>query len=127
MGSVWLRSPLCLREARVNGGTRMVFEQQVAAALRKLPARTTLLMQLSDHPGAAQRAGIPLRRIIREGNFPEWEATLAGPAHSADYVVAFPGDEVWLALRRSQQGLKLVTTINPGSRNSAVIYRSLVK
>jgi hypothetical protein len=105
----------------------MVFEQQVAAALRKLPAQATLLMQLSDHPGAAQQAGIVLRRVVHESNSPSWQEALANPAHCADYVIMFPGDEVSYALRRGQQGLKPLTTINPGGRSSAVIYRSLVR
>jgi hypothetical protein len=123
---VWQRTPLCLREARVNGGTRMVFEQQIAAVLRRLPGRSTLLMDVSDHPGAVQKAEIPFRRVLRESNTPCWEAGLADPAHSADYVIAFPGDQVWYALRRSQQGLKPVATVNSG-RQTAVIYRSLVR
>jgi hypothetical protein len=124
--SIWQRTPLCLREARVNGRTRMVFEQQVATVLPKLPAGSTLLMDLSDHPGAVQKAGIPFRRVLRESNPPFWEAALADPARSADYVIAFPGDQVWYALRRSQQGLKLVATVNSG-RQSAVVYRSLLR
>lgn len=122
--SVWQRTPLCLREARVNGGTRMVFEQQLAAALQKLPARSTLMMDLSAHSGAAQRAGIPFRRILRESNPPYWEEALAQPAQSADYVVAITGDQVWLAVRRSTQRLKPIATVGTGGGHSAVIYRS---
>ncbi|HLK54160.1 MAG TPA: glycosyltransferase family 39 protein, partial [Candidatus Angelobacter sp.] len=35
--SVWQRTPICLREARVNGGDRLALEQQIAAMLRALP------------------------------------------------------------------------------------------
>jgi hypothetical protein len=83
-------------------------------------------MDLSDHPGAVQKAGIPFRRVLRESNSPYWEAALADPAHAVDYLIAFPGDEAWYALRRSQQGLKLVATVNSGWQ-SAFVYRSLLR
>jgi hypothetical protein len=123
--SVWQRSPICLREARVNGGTRMVFEQQLAATLKRLPAGATLMMDCSAYSGALQQAGIPFRRVLRESNPPYWEEALAQPAKSADYVVAITGDEVWFAMRRSAEGLKPVAIVGTPGRRSAVIYRRM--
>ena len=122
--SVWQRAPICLREAQVNGGARMAFEQQLGAQLKKLPASATLMMDCSAHAGAVQRAGIHFRHILRESNPPYWEEALAQPAQSADYVVAITGDEVWLAVRRSARGLAPIATVSTPGQPGVVIYRS---
>src|SRR6202043_3085099 len=97
--TVWRTLPVSLQEARVNMRTRNQLDTQVAILLRKLPSNATLLMYLGDHVGAVQQAGIPLKRVINEGNHrtwrqpadPEglWEHALADPAKYADYVLAF--------------------------------------
>ncbi len=107
-GSIWRTVPVSLKEAQVNMGTRNQLETQLAIWLRKLPPNCTLLMYLGDHVGAVQQAGIPLKRVINEGNHrtwrqpadPDglWEQALADPARYADYVVAFEGDPVWQAV-----------------------------
>jgi hypothetical protein len=61
-------------------------------------------MYLGDHVGAVQQAGIPLRRVINEGNHrtwrqpsdPEglWEQALSSPGQLVDFVVATEGDPV---------------------------------
>ena len=61
-------------------------------------------MYLGNHVGALQQAGIPLRRVINEGNHRTWkqpvdqdglwERALANPAKYADFVIAFEGDAV---------------------------------
>ncbi|HEV2690099.1 MAG TPA: hypothetical protein VGV35_16180, partial [Bryobacteraceae bacterium] len=67
------RDPVCFREAWINSRTRIAVEREVAAYLKGLPPDSTMLMYLGDHVGALQRAGIPLRRVIHEGNHPTWE------------------------------------------------------
>ena len=77
--------------------------------LKGLPPDSTMLMYLGDHVGALQQAGIPLRRVINEGNHrtwkqpvdPDglWERALANPAQYADFVIAFDGDPVSTACR----------------------------
>ena len=64
-------------------------------------------MFLGEHVGALEQAGIPLQRVINEGNHrmwkrptdPDglWERALANPAGYADYAMGFEGDEVWKA------------------------------
>ena len=66
--SIWRAGPVCLIEAQVNMRTRNQLEAQLAVWLQKLPSDSTLLMYVGDHVGAVQRAGIPLRRVINEGN-----------------------------------------------------------
>src|SRR6202042_2653379 len=71
--SLLIRStPLVLREAIENSRTRIPFEQAYARALEQLPSRGEILVWTSDHIGAFQRAGIPLRRTINETDYYEW-------------------------------------------------------
>jgi Dolichyl-phosphate-mannose-protein mannosyltransferase len=118
------RTPICLREAEVNGKARMAFDQQLAAELKKLPNSSTVMMDCSAHPGAVQVAGIPFRRVLRESNPVYWEIGLTQPARSADYVVAIAGDDVSRAVRLFPQGLEPVATVGTPGHAQAVIYRS---
>jgi len=134
--SVWRAGPSCLQEAEINMRSRNQLEVQLATWLEKLPLDSTLLMYLGDHVGALQRAGIPLRRVINEGNHrvwkqpedPEglWERALSHPDQYADYVVAFEGDRVWQAVRGRQQEnhLKSLVEIHVTGQASAILYRA---
>lgn len=122
--SVWHRTPICLREAQANGRDRMALEQELAARLKALPASATLMMNCGAHPGAMQMAGIPFRRMLRESNPPYWEEALTQPARSADYIIAFPGDDVDRAVHRFPKGLEPIATIGTPLRPKAVIYRA---
>jgi hypothetical protein len=111
--SVWRAGPVSLVEAQVNMHSRnqleTVLASQLAVQLRQFPPDSTLLMYLGDHVGALQQAGIPLHRVINEGNHRTWkqpvdadglwERALADPAKYADCVVAFEGDPVWQAVQ----------------------------
>jgi hypothetical protein len=123
--SVWYKTPICLREAQANGKERMALELELAAALKAIPPSATLMMDCGAHPGAIQMAGIPFRRVLRESNPPYWEIALTRPAQSADFIVAFPGDDVARAVWLFPQGLEPVATIGTPSRPKAVIYRSI--
>jgi len=105
--TVWYAGPVSLAEAQINMRTRNQLERQLAEWLKRLPPDSTILMYLGDHVGALEQAGIPLRRVINEGNHrvwkqpsdPDglWEHALANPAEYANYVLAFEGDPVWQA------------------------------
>ncbi|MGH9492875.1 MAG: hypothetical protein ACRD2K_05190, partial [Terriglobales bacterium] len=123
--------PVCLREARVNAVTRVQFETKLAAELSKLPPGSILLMYCGNHPGALQEAGIPLRRVIHEGNrtlaegeYSEWERVLETPGGHADYVVAIAGDPVGMAAARNRGQLQEVATIESPGQPRAVIYKT---
>jgi hypothetical protein len=128
--SVWRAQPICYREAWVNSRTRITLETELATNLRLLPHNATLLIYLGDHVGALQRAGIPLRQTINEGNHrpwekpsdPEglWERALADPHHYADYVIAFDGDPVATAV--SKRGLTSMVVIHTEGQPPATIY-----
>ena len=131
---VWRAQPICYREAWVNSRTRITLETELATNLRLLPHHATLLMYLGDHVGALQRAGIPLRQTINEGNHrpwfvpsdPEglWERALDDPHQYADYVIAFDGDPVAAALQKDAQkrGLTSMVVIHTAGQPPATIY-----
>lgn len=128
---VWQADPICLHEAEVNMKTRNQLEIQLSQWLDKLPPGAPLLMYLGDHVGALERAGIPLKQTINEGNHrvwkqptdPEglWERALADPPKYADYVLAFEGDPVWQAVQNLD--LRELVEIHVTGQARAVLYR----
>jgi len=86
--------PLVLKEALTNATTRVPFERDVALVLEEIPPGAPILMQESDHIGALQIAGIPLRQTINETDLDSWDAALGDPAGHAAYVITFDGDAV---------------------------------
>jgi hypothetical protein len=128
---IWLAEPICLQEAEINMKTRNQLEIQLSQWLAKLPPDASLLMYLGDHVGAVQRAGIPLKQTINEGNHrvwrqptdPEglWERALADPPKYADYVLAFDGDPVWQAVQNLH--LRELVEIHVTGQARAILYR----
>jgi len=130
--SVWRWEPICYREAAINMRGRVALERQLANWLRDLPPNATLLMYLGEHPGAVQQAGIPLKRVINEGNHrvwkqpvdPDglWERALVDPSKFADYVVAFEGDTVWQVVQARH--LPELVEISVTGQRRAILYRA---
>jgi len=128
---VWRAGPVCLEEAETNMRTRNQLEIQLSNWLQKLPPDATLLMYVGDHVGAVQRAGIPLRHTINEGNHRVWkqptdpnglwERALANPKQYADYILAFEGDPVWQAVH--DLGLRELVEVHVTGQARAVLYR----
>ena len=89
-------------------------------------------MYLGDHVGALQRAGIPLRRVINEGNHrtwrqpsdPQglWEQALSNPAKHAALVVATEGDPVSTSVQT--KGLIQIAQIHVPGQATTTIYRT---
>jgi len=110
----------------------VAFETELAKQLERLPSRSTILMYIGDHVGALQRAGIPLRRVIHEGNHGDWkhalartgmwEDALAQPGRLADYAVAFDDDPVARSARA--HGLPSVVVVETLGQPRAVIYQT---
>ncbi len=129
--SVWYAGPVSLQEAQINMRSRNQLELQLASWLKKLPPDATLLMYLGDHVGAVQRAGIPLKHVINEGNHRTWkqpvdseglwERALADPAQFADYAVASEGDVVWQAARTRR--LPALIVIHTSGQAPVIMYR----
>ncbi len=119
-------TPLVLQEAIANSRSRIPFEQALARTLLPLSARTPgpILMYTSEHIGALQRARIPLKRTINEGDYYQWPGALRDPAAAASLVVAIDGDAVAKAVREHPQGLDLKTVICSTDQQCARIYSS---
>jgi hypothetical protein len=130
--SIWQSTPICLREAQVNMRTRSQLEAQLSVWLQKMSSNSTLLMYLGDHVGALERAGMPLKRTINEGNHRVWkqpadtdglwERALANPPQYADYVLAFEGDPVWEAVHNLH--LHELVEIHVTGQARAVLYQA---
>jgi len=118
------RTPLVLKEAMNNSTTRVGFESALARQLLTFPPGSTILMYNSDHVGALQDAGIPLRQTINEGDYDSFHAALAGPAEHAAYVVAIAGDPVSAAVAAHPEGLTELTILCTTGQPCARIYRS---
>src|SRR4029077_30670 len=130
--SVWQAGPVSFREAWINSRSRIALESELARNLNQLPPHSSILMYLGDHVGALQWAGIPLRRVIHEGNHRTWkqpvdldglwERALANPAKYADFVVAFEGDAVSTGVQK--QELVPLAVIRASGGPKATIYRT---
>jgi hypothetical protein len=87
-------------------------------------------MYLGAHVGTLQQAGIPLRRVINEGNHRTWkqpfdseglwERALANPGQNADFVVAFAGDPVDQEVQR--QNLSSIAVIHASGEPDCTVY-----
>jgi len=129
--AIWRADPICYREAEVNMKGLVALDRQLGEWIKSLPPNATLLMYLGGHVGALERAGIPLRRTINEGNHrvwkqpvdPEglWERALADPAAYADYVIGFQGDPVWTAAR--DRHLTALVEMHATGQPAAVIFQ----
>ena len=130
-GAIWRADPVCYREAAINMHGRAALDGQLAGWLKSLPTDSTLLMYLGEHVGALERAGIPLQRVINEGNHrawrqpvdPEglWERALKDPANYADYAIGFDGDPVWRAAE--ERHLKALVEIHTTGQPPATIFQ----
>ena len=129
--SIW-RAPICVSEAMINSRGRIAVERELADFLKVLPPDSIVLMYVGNHVGALQMAGLPLRRVINEGNHRTWkqpvdleglwERALASPGQYADFVVAFEGDAVSTAVQK--QDLIPLAVIHLSGEPKATIYRT---
>jgi hypothetical protein len=117
-------TPLVLQEAVANSKTRIPFERILADALVRLPADVPILMYTSEHIGAVQQAGIPLKRTINETDYQLWQAALVEPAKAAPIVIATEGDPLSKAVAAHPEGLTLQEVICSTGQPCARIYRS---
>jgi 4-amino-4-deoxy-L-arabinose transferase-like glycosyltransferase len=116
--------PLVLKEGIVNSTTRIALETAIARELKSFPPGVPILMYNSDHIGALQDAGIPLKQTLNEGDYDSWKAALASPADHAAYVIAIKGDPVSKAVDANSRGLTELTVLCTTGQPCARIYRS---
>ncbi|MFZ0296896.1 MAG: hypothetical protein WAM13_00975 [Candidatus Sulfotelmatobacter sp.] len=132
---IWRADPICYREATTNMRGRVALDRQLAGWIKSLPKDSTLLMYLGEHAGALEQAGIPMQRVINEGNHrvwkrpvdPEglWERALADPAQYADFLVGFNGDPVWTAAENHR--LTALVEIHTTGQPPAAIFQGRVQ
>ncbi len=128
---IWRDQPICYREAFINNRGRIALEDQLAKWFMSFPPDCTFLMYLGEHSGAFEEAGIPLRRVINEGNHRVWkepydaqglwERALADPAAYANYAVGFEGDPVWAAAKAGH--LTALVEIHTSGQPAAAIFQ----
>jgi hypothetical protein len=119
-------TPLVMQEGVANSRYKIPFEQAIGRALYPLYVRSPgpILMYTSEHIGALERAGIPLKRTLNEGDYYQWPGALRDPAAAAPIVVAIDGDAVAKAVSRHPEGLELLTVIHSNDNQTARIYLS---
>src|SRR5208337_2202866 len=128
--SVWKAEPQCLKEARRNWAIRHTLNSAVERVVTRLPRDSRFLMDLGEHVGVMEQAGIPLRQVVNNENHrpwkrpsdPEglWERTLAEPPRYVDYVIAFDGDAVDQAANKTD--LTLLMELHATGQPHARIY-----
>ncbi len=117
-------TPLVLKEGMVNSTTRIAFESALARELRSFPPGAPIMMYTSDHIGAVQQAGIPLRQILSDGDYDSWRRALADPAHQAAYIIAIAGDPTSQAIAAHPNHLTELTVLCTTNQPCARIYHS---
>jgi len=120
-------TPLVLREMIANSRTRIPFEVAYARGLQSLPSDSIILAYTSEHPGAYQRAGVPLKRTINESDYYRWKPALAAPAKAADYVITTDDDPVAKAVAAHPANLTLIDIICSTGQPCARIYHSDIR
>ena len=130
---VWRSEQVSYQEALVNSKTRIALESRIATEFEQLPSNTRFLMYLGDHVGLFQQAGIPLSRVVNEGNHRPWvlpsdpnglwERALAHPADYADYVIAFDSDQVASKVNKGE--LVSLEIVRVSGQPQATIYHTI--
>jgi hypothetical protein len=123
-GVLFYEKPLVLREAIRNSSTRIPMEAGITHELQDMPPGSAVLMYVSDHPGAVQAAGIPLKQIVNESDYDSFHAALVAPAEHAAYVIAIAGDAVDAAVAAHPEGLVEVDVLGVTGQPEVHVYRS---
>ncbi len=117
-------TPLVLKEAMVNSRGRMALEQPLAQQLMTFLPGSTILMENSEHVGALQTAGIPLKQTIGPSDYYRWRDAMRAPAETANYVVAVAGDDIAKAVARHPEGLTELTILCSTNQPCVRVYQS---
>jgi len=129
-GSVWAIGPQCLQEAQRQWNGRHNLNDAVQRAVEGLPPSSMFLMDLGEHVGVMEQAGIPLRQVVNNENHrpwkrpsdPEglWERSLADPPRYVDFVITFEGDDVDKIVNRTN--LTMLMEIHASGQPRARLY-----
>jgi hypothetical protein len=116
--------PLVLKEAQHNSTSRIALESALAGQLETFPPGVPILMYNSDYVGALEKAGIPLKQTINEGDYDSFHAALQAPAQHANFVVAVAGDPVAEAVAKHPENLMELVVLCTTGQPCARIYQS---
>jgi hypothetical protein len=120
-------TPFVLQEVIANSRTRIPFEAAYAQGLETLPASSTILAYISDHPGSYQRAGVKLRNVINDSDYYRWKPALEDPAKAADYIITTDDDPVAKAVAAHPEGLTLIDIVCSTGQPCVRFYRSDIR
>ncbi len=122
------RPPLVFDEGVVNSRTRIPFEKSLAAEMNRAPDNAVIMFDTTDHIGAVQDAGIPLKRLVSPLDSQSFNAARNAPAGHANIVIALSrdgvGDPVAAAVAAHPQGLSEIEILCHTGQPCARIYRS---
>lgn len=119
-------TPLVLKEGIVNSRTRIPFEDSITRELLAMPQGLPVMMFTSDHVGAIQKSGIPLKQLVSESDYVSFHRALDAPSIWAAYVIAIDKDPVAEAVKKNSANLKLLTVLCTTGQPCARIYESEV-
>ncbi len=117
-------TPLVLKEAMVNSRGRLALEQPLAQQLMTFLPGSVILVENSEHVGALQTAGIPLKQTIGPSDYYRWRDAMRAPAETAKYVVAVAGDDIAKAVARHPEGLTELTILCSTNQPCVRVYQS---
>lgn len=116
---------ICWKESQVNSEARRAWTHQAAEFFTEnYRPGTGIFSSLGDLAAIYRDAGIPLRRVLQEGNGPAWEAAVARPElflHE-DWAVARAGDTVASTMVKAPQ-YQRVRTVTVKDAPAIQIYR----
>ena len=119
--------PLVYVESVENSQSRRIYERQIPPVLRALLAQhpgAVILMETSVDPELVALTGVPLRQTINESDLAIYTGALAAPAAHSDFVLAFEGDEIDLAVHAQPAGLTVIRRFSAPGQPSATLYAS---
>ena len=107
----WLAYPrpdswITWKESQVNEQVRSIWTREAAAYLReRVHPRDSILASFGKLTGVFREAGIPLRRVVHEGNGPEWYGAMARPdlLMNEEWAVTMPADAVSAAILKARK------------------------
>ncbi len=125
----WLSAPpLVYDEAVVNSRTRIPFETALSKEILRLRDTSggggTIMFDTTDHIGAIQDAGLPLKTLISPMDSESFYRAALQPAKYANLVVALEGDPVAKAVAAHPEGLTEIEVLCHTGQPCAKLYSS---
>jgi hypothetical protein len=125
----WLIHPhpdnwICWNESQVNSEARRQWTAQAATEIAHDYHGGGIVACFGDLTGIFERAGIPLRETLHEGNVPAWDGAIARPdlMLREEWAVGQKDDTVFKAVARSPR-YWLVRAINVPGAPTVYIWR----